>query len=84
MSSAGTWPGTCRASKEVWRDVNDKSPIIDGGGKIRKRSETSALRTKSAVVRQKVSSVLADRRRFVTMALLPSPKPKKSKLIERI
>ena len=46
MRSAGTRPGACSASNEARRDVNDKSPIIDGGEKVEKMSETSAMCTK--------------------------------------
>ena len=66
MSSAGTWTGACSALKEVPQDVNDKSPIIDGGKKVGKRSENSAICTKSDVVCQMVGSVPADRRRLVS------------------
>ena len=77
MQMAETWPGACSASKEALRDVN-KSPIIDGGEKSEKRSDTSAMCTKSAVVRQVVGSVPADHRRSVTEALPTSPKPRNS------
>ena len=37
MPSAGNWPRACSASKEAWRDVNDKSPKIDDGEKVEKK-----------------------------------------------
>ena len=69
MPSAWNQSGTCSASKEVWQDVNDTSPIIDDGEKVEKRSKISAVFTQSAEVPQIVGSVPADCGRLVVEAL---------------
>ena len=65
MPLAGILLGACSASKEARRDVNDKSPVINSGEKVGKRSETSAICTNSAVVHQLAGIVPADRRQLV-------------------
>ena len=78
-------PGIGRApaahQKEAKRNVKDKSPITDDREKVgqrKKRSEMTAMCTKSAKVRQMVGSVPDDRRRLDTEALPTSQKLKSS------